>query len=212
MSLNPEWISASAAVVASSVTVVYVVFTYRALRVSEKALAVSQAMVKISHDQIRAQTRPYIQINAAPRPGNQIFQLIIMNSGQSAALSLKLDLAPEFRQFHDKNKKPLQELALFKDSIQSFPPGAKIIFDLGVGYQFFQGNENDQVSPPKFSVTASYRDCDASYVETTNIDLNLFHQSTASKYGKLGELHEIKDELRSISSSFRELVRARADS
>lgn len=197
--------SSVASIVGAIVTTVYVVLTYASLRTS-------QEMVRVTKEQMRAQGRPYIQVLAKTRPGSQILQLSISNAGKSAAFDLMLRMKPDFRQFHDPDKKPLQESPLFSDVIQMFPPSMELLFDLGVGYQFFQGEANDRISPPRFSVTASYRDASEEYIETTEIDLHIFHYTTASTYGELAELKGIREGITNIHASTRDLFRAYQES
>lgn len=192
-------LNALASIIGVIVTTVYVVLTYRLLHVNRE-------MVEITKEQVLAQGRPYIQVLARVRPGNQIFQLSISNVGKSAAFDLKLRIEPEFRQFHDPHKRPIQESPLFTDTIQTFPPSMEVLFDLGAGYQFFQGEVNDKISPPRFSVTASYRDASKEYVERTNIDIHLFHYATASTYGELAELKGIGEGIASLQRLARDLL------
>jgi len=165
--VSPE---ALAAVTAAS-TIIYTWVTYLILRSNRRTLRLMQ-------EQSLAQTRPYISVAAVPESETPLFILRIRNTGQTAALSLRLSIDRPFYQFGQKRAgSDISTFRAFTEPIASFPPGAELMFYLAQSFVVFGENADPSVTPTVFNVTASYSFADRTVDERTVVDLNAYLNS-----------------------------------
>jgi hypothetical protein len=197
MSLSLANVSLGANVLLAAITAYYAFLT-------QKLLAANRESLSLAERQMEAQSRPYIEVSPLVREGSSMFQLRISNSGKSSANNLRLTIAPDFYRLHNKSENNhLQRLYPFSENIDSFGPALELVIDLGVSYQFFQGPENDAVSPPRFTVHASYSSESNRYDETTVVDLNIFRGSSAAAVGSVQELKEMNKEIGRLTAALK---------
>ena len=144
-----------------------------------KILTANRETVTVMREQIRASTRPYIEVSAWIRPGESVIMLSIKNTGNSGALNLKLAIDQAF--YRNAEKQPqndLRNLHAFKEIAASFGPRTELKFFLGAGHTVFG---NPELCPPKFTVEAKYNFAGEQFVERTVVDLSPFLMTDVSK-------------------------------
>lgn len=123
------------------ITGFYAWATYKILRANER-------VVEVMHEQAEAMTRPYIAVATFLEVDNPIFYLRITNTGKTAAVNLKLGMDKPFERLANK--------PAFNEIIQSFPPGAELVFMLAQSFVIFAENADRNKMPTCFTVTAEY--------------------------------------------------------
>jgi len=178
-----------------AVTAYYAILTQMLLRATKRQM-------DLAEKQLDSQQRPYIEISAGTREGASLFQLRIVNTGANTARNVRFTLAPEFYRYHEKtDKNHMQNMHPFSQVIPSFPAKQELVFDLGVTYKFFQGDKNDEITPPSFSVGAVYWWGSKKYEEETLIDLRMFYGVSAASAGSLQEFKEINKNLQQLTNA-----------
>ena len=166
-----DQINLAIAIISASSTVLtlaVVVATFKILRANQETVAVMK-------EQIRAVSRPYVQVRPWVRVGTTMLMLTIENSGASAARNLKLTMDKDFHSNGDANPgKNLRKYTAFVHPIESLPPKAELTFHLGPGHIVFQ---NSELCPQRFTVSAEYEFEDQSITEKTTVDLQPFQYS-----------------------------------
>jgi len=168
------------------ITAVYAYLTHRMAKASE-------ASVEAMRDQSEAMSRPYVTISPFIRSHTTILYLRVKNTGRMGAQNLRLTLDRDFFQFAEKNRSEnnLRTKSAFSTPIDSFPPGADLIFALGQGWVLFGENAGPDVCPTQFNVTAAYEFLGKEVVEVNRIDLRPY-------VGTEGERDPIVEELERI--------------
>lgn len=158
-------------VVLAIITAVYAFATFRILRAN-------QAAVEAMREQTEAMLRPYVSAEVTARPGTTLVQLVVRNTGRSAAEGLRMSIDRPLHQQLDSRKRNLQELPLFagKDAM-ALAAGAELHHLIGVGHKLF--NETGVYGMPEsFVVTAQYSFGGRTYDERHAIDVRpLMHTS-----------------------------------
>jgi hypothetical protein len=168
------------------ITGLYAWFTFRILKANEK-------IVEKMRDQQEAMYRPYISISPVVYPENPIAFLKISNSGLTAANNLRLSLDKDFFQFGEKkDERNLKFRSAFKDSIDSFVPGAEMYFYLAQSFVLFKKGGED-LTPTTFTVTAEYEYLDKKAVEKTVIDLSPYLGAANPHDPLVSQLKAIKE-------------------
>jgi hypothetical protein len=140
-----------------------------------KILRANQETVSVMKEQIRAVSRPYVQVRPWVRVGTSMLMLTIENTGASAAHNLKLTMDKDFHSNGDANpSRNLRQYTAFVHPIESLPPKAELTFHLGPGHVVFQ---NGDLCPQRFTVHAEYDFENQSVSERTIVDLQPFQYS-----------------------------------
>lgn len=168
------------------VTAIYSYLTYKMVKASE-------ASVEAMREQSESMLRPYVGVSPYVRPHTTILYLRIENTGRTAAENLRLSMDKDFFQFGE-GKRPDQNLrtkAAFVDTMQSLPPGGKLVFALGQGFVIFAPGTDASIVPQQFTITAEYEFARKQVKETHRIDLRPY-------IGTEGERDPIVDELEKL--------------
>lgn len=168
------------------ITAIYAYLTHRLAQASE-------ASVVAMNNQSEAMLHPYITVVPFIRPHTPLLYLRVKNIGQTGAQNLHLTLDRDFFRFgqKDHSDKNLRMMSAFSNPIDSFPPGAELIFALGPGWEFFGENEKPDVCPTQFSITAIYEFVGKKVEEVHRIDLRPY-------IGTEGERNPVAEELERI--------------
>ena len=168
------------------ITAIYAYLTHRMAKASE-------ASVEGMREQSEAMSRPYVTVAPFIRPHTPFLYLHVKNTGRMGAQNLRLSLDRDFFQFGEKDRaeKNLRTISAFSTPIDSFPPGADLIFALGQGWVIFGENSSSDVCPAQFNVTATYEFLGKEVTEVNRIDLRPY-------IGTEGERDPIVEELERI--------------
>jgi hypothetical protein len=173
-----EWLTSALVLI----TAVYSFATFRILRANE-------AVVAAMRKQQRDQARPDVQVTITLRLGTQLFYLSIKNIGRTPARYLRLVLNKPIHPLAGKQN--LQEISAFSEPIDSLPPGAELLFIIGIGQQFSADNSNPLL-PSTFEVTATYAFDDEEVTEPTAIDLRPYLNSAIPQHPIVEELARLR--------------------
>jgi hypothetical protein len=180
-------LSAQQLALITNVVLVFVTDVYAFL--TSKIMRANQRVVDVMSSQLDATTRPYIAIDVFSE-GSPVIKLRIRNLGTSAAKRLRLKIDRSFYRFqHADERHDLQKAAAFNKIIETFPPQAELLFDLGIAQRIFA---NSELTPHAFKIVADYGWLSQEVSETTHIDLGLFHQSAANPRPIAAELQGIQ--------------------
>ncbi len=176
------------------ITGLYAWITFRILRANEK-------VVDVMHEQANAITRPYVVVVPFLELDNPIFYIRIANTGRTAATNLRLTLDKSFQQFGNEGiENDLSTFVAFNQTIDSFSPGAEIIFPLAQGAMIFsQGEEHSQL-PWTFSITAEYDFASHHVVEINRIDLRPYLKAVIPQDGYVRKLESIRKSVEIIAT------------
>ena len=158
-------------VVLALITAVYAFATFLILRANVAA-------VKAMREQTEALLRPYVSVEVSARPGTTLMQLIVRNSGRSAADGLLMSIDRPLHQQLESRKKNLQDLPLFAGKVpMALAAGAELQHLIGIGHKLF--NETGvHGMPESFVVSAHYSFGGRTYDEKHSIDVRpLIHTS-----------------------------------
>lgn len=188
--------------VTDSLTAALVIITAIYAWATFKILRVNQGVVSEMRRQLAAAARPYVVIYPFVRVGTQIICLTVRNTGRSPALNLRLAIDRDFFQFGDTtDDKNLAKFSAFTQAIDSFAPGADLLFYLGVGHELFGRADTDTVCPRVFTITTTYSSADESFSERNSIDLRPYVNSAVPQ-------HPIVEELERLRKSLDQLTKA----
>lgn len=168
------------------ITAIYAYLTHRMAKASD-------ASVEAIREQSEAMMRPYVTVAPFIRPNTQILYFRVKNTGRMGAQNLRLTIDRDFFQFGEKDRanQNLRTMSAFSTPIDSFPPGADLIFALGQGWVIFGENASPDVCPMQFNVTATYEFFGKMAVEVNRIDLRPY-------IGTEGEHDPVVEELERI--------------
>jgi len=184
------------------VTTIYVYFTFRMMKASEKSVNATRESIEIMHKQMDALLRPYIDFELRRYPNNLIY-MHIKNSGKINAENLSLSIDKDFHPLGNHGKDNLKESVLFKKGVTSFTPGTEItvgMLDIG------EIGKLENVSPAKFRITAIYNWTGRKepIIEENDIDLTVFIGSgLIPKPDFLFEIAEIKETIKKIEQKIK---------
>lgn len=174
-------------------TILLVLITGFYAWVTFKILKANEGVLQEMMEQREAFYRPYISISPRVYSDNPIFFLKIKNTGQTAAHKLKLTLDRDFYQFGDKkDEKNLRNMSAFTEVIDSFVPGAEMLFHLAQGFVIFGEEANREITPSSFTVTAEYEYSGRKVKEITIIDLKPYSNSAIPFDPVVAQLKDIK--------------------
>jgi len=176
------------------VTGFYVFFTYR-------ILGANQRLVTLMQDQLESGLRPYIVISTFVTPGNPMICLKISNTGRMTAENLELRWDKDFYQYGQKEDKyNLRKAYAFQNVIETFVPGAELLFYLGMGFQIFADDTDPKLTPSRFTIKATYSYSGKEVAEQTTIDLEAYRKTSLPPEDALvSQLKEIAKALDRIS-------------
>jgi hypothetical protein len=156
--------------------------------------------VKAMQQQTEAISRPYITINAFSEPNGFILYLRIANTGRTGASKVRLSLDRDFYQFGKRDRPSLREATIFQQPIDQLPPGAEMIFGLAEHFVVLGSDADSLVTPPVFSINATYSYGKNNVSETTTIDLRPYKGSMSPPSAIADELKRIRNQLERIAS------------
>jgi hypothetical protein len=146
--------------------------------ISYRILKANEGVLKEMQLQQEALSRPYISISPVVFPDNPCFFLKIKNTGKTAAKNLKLKMDKDFYKFGNKGDQDnLRNLRAFKENIDSFVPGAEMLFYLAQSFVVFGENPNNEKTPDNFIIVADYEYASKKVSERTIVDLRPFLDS-----------------------------------
>ncbi len=169
--------------------VITAIYAYLTLRMAKASEASVQAVRQQSEDALR----PYISVSPVIRPHTPFLYLKIANTGRTGAQNLRLTLDRDFFQWGKANEpgKNLRTQNAFSLPIDSFAPGAELLFGLGQGWVLFGEKANSAATPVQFNITASYEFFGRKVEEVNRIDLRPY-------LGTEGEHDPVVEELERI--------------
>jgi hypothetical protein len=175
------------------VTAIYTYLTHRMAKVSE-------ASVDAMREQSEAMLRPYVTVVPFIRPNTPFLYLRVKNTGMMGAQNLCLTLDRDFFQFGEKERaeRNLKILSAFSTPIDSFPPGAELIFALGQGWVIFGESAQPDVCPTQFSVTATYEFLTKKVAEVNRVDLRPYIGTEGEHDPVVEELERIRKVMETI--------------
>ena len=182
------------AAVSTVMSLAVVVATFKILRANRET-------VQVMREQVRAMSRPYIQISPWVRVGSTMLMLTIRNTGASAAQKLRLTLDKDFYSNGEAiESKNLRRLTAFVLRIESFPPRAELSFHLGPGHVIFNDSEH---CPVRFTVTAEYTFEGETVTEPTTVDLQPFMNSAKPIDAVAEQLEDVNKHLNTIANKLK---------
>jgi len=153
-------------------------------------------------EQAEAITRPYISVGPFAEPDNPILYLRISNTGKTTARNLRLTLDKSFYQFGKRSgEADLGSFAAFNEPIDSFPPGAEIVFSLALSSTLFAQDADQEALPRSFCVTAEYS-YEGKRVEERNvIDLRPYLGANIPQDAYVRKLRDITQAIDKVASN-----------
>ena len=174
------------------ITGFYAWVTFRIMRANERTVAAMG-------DQVDSVTRPYVNVGLLTLPNSHIFYLRVTNSGKTGARNVRLVLDRDFFQYGCPDGTNLREVVAFREPIQQLSPGTELVFGLALGPQLVGDHLNAALTPPVFSITATYSYGDKTVKEETTIDVRPYRDSMRPPSAVATELHGIKEQLEKIA-------------
>jgi hypothetical protein len=165
-------------------------------------LRANEKVIDVMHEQAEAIIRPYVQIAPMLEPDNPIFYLRISNAGKTTANNLKLTIDQSFHQFGDKSgKSDLASYAAFNNVIESFPPGAEIVFSLAQSFKLFEEEADTVLLPQSFIITAEYSYKNKTVKENNIIDLKAYHHANIPQDAYIRKLKDISKAIEKVAEN-----------
>lgn len=175
------------------ITGLYVLFSFFILLANRKAVAIMK-------QQVETIQRPYITIRTSS--DSNMIQLIVSNTGKSAASKLRLEVDRNFYRYGNKKEdKNLNNLFVFKEEIEGFPPGLTLKFTLVEGFKIFGPQFNAELTPLVFNIKATYYYLNKKFIENTPIDLRSYDQSLIITDPIASQIKRIYNHLKIINST-----------
>jgi hypothetical protein len=175
------------------ITGFYAWVTHRIMRANERTVAVMK-------EQVDALTRPYVTVGLVIVPNSHIFYLRIANTGKTGANNVRLLMDRDFFQYGRQPGTNLREVSAFTQPIQQLTPGQEIVFGLAMGPQLVGDLLNPAITPPVFSVTATYSYANRTVIEETAIDVRPYRDSMRAPSPTATELAGIKAALEKLAA------------
>ena len=185
-------VRALATLVLVAITGFYAFVTFRIMKANERT-------VTAMSEQTESATRPYVSIGLITVPNVHLFYLRVTNSGKTGARDVRLTLDRDFYQYGKRDGTNLREVTAFQEPIEQLPPGAEIVFGLAMGPQFVGDQLDSALTPPVFSITATYSYGDRTVTEVTTIDARPYRGAMHLPSPVAKELDAIKEQLEKIA-------------
>ena len=160
----------------------------------------NERTVAVMNEQIDALTRPYVTMGLMIVPNSHIFYLRIANTGKTGANNVRLFMDRDFFQYGRQPGTNLREVSAFTEPIQQLTPGQEIVFGLAMGPQLVGDKLNPTLTPPVFSIKATYSYADRIVNEETTIDVRPYRDSMRAPSATATELAGIKAALEKLAS------------
>jgi hypothetical protein len=174
------------------ITGFYAWITYRIMKANERTVAVMR-------EQTESLTRPYVTIALLVPSNSHLFYLRIANSGKTGARNVRLIMDRDFYQYGRENGTNLRTVTAFQEPIEQLSPGSEIVFGLAVGPQLVGDHVNPALTPPVFSITATYSYADRTVTETTTLDIRPYRDSMRAPSTVEREPHAMTEQLEKIA-------------
>jgi hypothetical protein len=189
--------------VVESLTAILVVITGVYAYLTHRIAKATEASVAAINRQSEASLRPYITVAPFVRPKALFLYLRIANNGRTAADNLRLTLDHDFFQWGKKDhpERNLRTQSAFTHPIDSFAPGAELLFALGQGWVLFGADADPTSTPLQFNVMAAYEFFGKEVEETTHVDLRPFLGSEGEADPLVEELERIRKELEKLPAA-----------
>jgi hypothetical protein len=188
--MNIEFLTAALVLI----TAIYAGITFLILRANEKVVAVMR-------EQALATSRPYVVVIPFLELDNPIFYLRIANTERTATTNLRLIIDKSFQQFGEQGEEhDLSTFIAFNQTIDSFSPGAEIIFPLAQGAKVFSQAKGQCELPRTFSITAEYDFAGQHVAEINQIDLRPYLKAGIPQDAYVRKLESIRKSLESIAT------------
>ena len=172
------------------ITGFYALFTFKILKANEK-------VVEQMRNQQEAMLRPYVSITPVLFPETHFFFLKIKNSGKTAAENLRLSIDKDFfKAGNEKDESNLRSFHAFKEKIDSFVPGAEMIFRLAQDFVIFGDTIKSETTPAIFTITAEYEYQQKKVKENTVIDLRPYYPSVLPHDPVVNQLKELRETIK----------------
>lgn len=178
-------------------TAVLVVITAFYAWVTFRILKVNKQVVQAMREARDAEARPYVTISVFHIAKNPVFYLRIANTGRAGAANLRLMLDKDFFQYGQQTQPNLRNSVAFQQPIEQLPPGAEMIFGLAQGFVVLD-TANEHLTPPVFSVHATYSFGNQTFSETTTIDLRPYRHGMVPARAEAEELKKIREEFEKL--------------
>ena len=154
----------------------------RSATAQEESQAALREQVDVAKQQAEAIYRPYVAVRVEPTATGNSLRLVVLNTGQTAALTLVLKLDEDFVPigFGSRRKEmALSSRSAFREIIPTFPPGSRLEFPL---VDLFAYRHRDEGTAPtmrdlSFVVSATYGYPGTTVHEDTEIDLRPYLES-----------------------------------
>jgi hypothetical protein len=169
-----------------AVTIFYAWATFKIMQANQRTLTALQ-------DQTDALLRPYVSISVVTLPNNVVFYLRIANTGKTGAENLRLTMDRDFYQYGQQSRPNLRTIPAFQQPIEQLPPGTEISFGLAQGFVILGENADPSLTPPVFTITATYSYGQKTVTETTTIDLRPYMQGRTVPDPIVDELKQIRE-------------------
>jgi hypothetical protein len=189
MDANTVLVGLTAALVA--VTGFYAWVTFRIMGANERVVAAMQ-------QQAEAEGRPYLTVNVFSIPKGVVFYLRIANTGRTAANDVRLTLDRDFYQYGQKSHPSLRSATAFQQPIEQLPPGSELVFGLAQGFVVLGKDADPAITPPVFTITATYSYGSKTVTERTTIDLRPYGESMDPPSAVVDELERIRKEIEKL--------------
>ncbi len=176
-----------------AITFFYAWVTFRIMKANERTVAAMR-------DQIDSVTRPYVNVGVLTVPNSYLFYLRVTNSGKTGARNVRLLMDRDFYQYGQPNGTNLRDVVAFREPIQQLSPGSEIVFGLAMASTLLADQVNPAITPPVFSITATYSYGDRTVTEQTTIDLRPFRDSMGPPSAVATELKGIQEQLEKMAS------------
>lgn len=168
------------------ITAIYALLTHRMAKAADASV---QAVIA----QSEAMMRPYVTISPWVRPVASFFYLRITNTGRTAAEKVHLTIDRDFFQWGNTGPNDnLRTKTAFSQPIDSLAPGAEMLFALGQSWVVLGEDAKPEVTPPQFSVTATYEYSGRKVTEVSRVDLRPYIGSTNEGNPIVEELERIR--------------------
>ena len=149
-----------------------------------------------------AVSRPYVVVVPFLELDNHIFYIRIANTGRTAAVNVRLTIDKSFQQFgNEAIEHDLSTFVAFNQTIDSFSPGAEIIFPLAQGAKIFSQGDEQPALPRTFSITAEYDFAGQRVTETNRVDLRPYLKAGTPQDAYVRKLESIRKSLEIIAKS-----------
>jgi hypothetical protein len=187
---NTDWLTLALVLI----TTFYAWATFRILKANE-------SVVEAMRQQTEAQIRPYVVVAPSVRTGTTLVCLEIQNTGKSPALNLHLKFDRDFYPHAElREHENLAKLPAFTQRIESFAPGARLVFILGVGGKIFAAGVDENLCPKVFGINSKYSFAGRNYDEETIVDVRPMLHSSVVQDPVATEIERLRESIEKLES------------